>query len=309
MKRGVRSASLFAFALVVALIASSALCQPSGLVRVEVLADGTAHVVYTFPTNGSASVDLGLVGLPDPGLLILVHNEKGDTLPYAVNETAGMMTIVTLDSSQVTVDYYTSTIVSKISGRWIVNFTTPLPVRVKLPPNATLSALYVVPISITAEGQSVVLTYLPGPVVVAYVLPPAVKPPTPSPQTPSGAQTTPPATSASEGKPSTQGQAEGAQQAPSVLLYAAAAIVVLAVLAALLVLRRRGSEEGLSEVDVQILNLLKQSGGGLFQSELTSLVGLPTTTVWRHVRKLESMGLVAVEKRMGRNFVRLIRRP
>ncbi|QOJ79223.1 winged helix-turn-helix transcriptional regulator [Infirmifilum lucidum] len=288
--------------LLLAISTLRALCSPTSLVKVEVFVDGSAHVVYTFPTNGSAVIDLRLIGQPDPNFLVLVQNERGELLTYAINETSSVMTIIAINSTQVTVDYYTQTITSKVGGRWVVNFTTPLPAVVKLPPNATLSALYVIPASIATEGQSIVLTYPAGPVKLAYILPPAVKTqPKPPPQT------QPPSNASQVQQPPPQVQQEkGQPQGFSPLFYGLAAVTA-AVVVAYFLLRRREAGERLSEVDVQILNILKQSGGGLFQSELASLLGLPITTVWRHVKKLESRGLVVVEKRTGRNFVKLTR--
>ncbi len=302
MRVNVRNAYLYML-VVLLIISTVALCLPASLVRVEVFPDGSAHVVYTFPTNGSAIIDLRLVGVPDPNLLVLVQNERGEPLPYTVNETSGIMTIIALNSTQVTVDYYTLTITSKIGGRWVVNFTTPLPAVVKLPANATLSALYVVPTSITTEGQSIVLKYPPGPIKLAYVLPPAVKAtqPRPTPQT----QPTSNETQVQQPLPQPE-KVQPQSQSPYLLPYALIGIVVV-VIVAFLILRRREAEGELSEVDTRILNVLKQSGGGLFQSELASMLGLPTTTVWRHIKKLESRGLVVVEKKAGRNFIRLAR--
>lgn len=302
-------ASLIA-TLISLLMAGFLAAAPQGLVKVEVYIDGSAHVIYTFPTNGSAVIDLGLIGQPDPGMVILVENEKGETLPYSINQTQGDMTIITLDSAQVTVDYYTSTVTSKVAGRWIVNFTSPLPVQLKLPPNATLSAIYTVPDSISTQGGSIILSFKPGPVLIGYILPPSQatsKPssqPTPTAPSQQPSSPKPPEAPAS---PSTQPSVTpSVQWAGFNPLYIASIIIVIMVVILYFILRRREREE-LSEVDTQIIEVIRRAGGGMFQSELTSTLGLPATTVWRHIRKLESRGIVVLEKRMGRNYIRLIR--
>lgn len=293
--------------LILALLAPLllAFAQPQGQASVEILLDGSAHVVYQIRTSGSAVVNLSLIGLPDPNMVVLVQDERGEPLPYSVNEANGYMAIVALNASRVTVDYYTSTLTAKIRGRWVVNFTSPLPVTVKLPPNATISAFYTVPQNVSSEGRSLVLAYPPGPVVFAYVTPPPVVPQQPAqpPQPPPQRNYTAP----QQLTPQPQAPAQ-AQGYPSLFYAAALAAVVVAVLAYVLTRRKpRDILEEFSEVDAEIIQVLKRAGGGMFQSELVSALGLPTTTVWRHVRKLASLGVVAVERRAGRNYIRLVK--
>uniref|UniRef100_A0A7C3SM63 Winged helix-turn-helix transcriptional regulator n=1 Tax=Thermofilum pendens TaxID=2269 RepID=A0A7C3SM63_THEPE len=43
----------------------------------------------------------------------------------------------------------------------------------------------------------------------------------------------------------------------------------------------------------------------MFQSELGAKLNLPTTTLWRRLRRLQELGYVVIERRSGRNYVRL----
>ncbi|MEM2094636.1 MAG: winged helix-turn-helix transcriptional regulator, partial [Candidatus Bathyarchaeia archaeon] len=63
-------------------------------------------------------------------------------------------------------------------------------------------------------------------------------------------------------------------------------------------LRRRVqlTPEGLSSTDVEVLSLVRSRGGRIFMSELRESLGLPKTTVWRRVRRLEGMGYVRTRK-------------
>jgi len=94
------------------------------------------------------------------------------------------------------------------------------------------------------------------------------------------------------------------------LLLAIGVAAALAALAAVLVRGRRGGGRGgatvagLSEVDERILAYLRERGGA-YESEIARELGIPRTTVFRAVRRLEEAGLVVVEKRGGRNFVRI----
>jgi len=92
------------------------------------------------------------------------------------------------------------------------------------------------------------------------------------------------------------------------LLLAIGVAAALVALAAVLVRRRRSdgvTVVGLSEVDERILAYLKERGGA-YESEIARELGIPRTTVFRAVRRLEEAGLVVVEKRGGRNFVRRV---
>jgi len=62
--------------------------------------------------------------------------------------------------------------------------------------------------------------------------------------------------------------------------------------------RRNGN---LSEEDREIIELLKKVGGGMFQSEIGQYVKMPTTTLWRRIKKLQELGYVKVEKVGGKN--------
>ncbi|MCD6444461.1 winged helix-turn-helix transcriptional regulator [Candidatus Bathyarchaeota archaeon] len=61
----------------------------------------------------------------------------------------------------------------------------------------------------------------------------------------------------------------------------------------------------LDEDEKNVLKVLWIKGGAAFESDIRESLGLPKTTVWRIVKKLESEGLVEIEKVQGRNYVRL----
>lgn len=67
--------------------------------------------------------------------------------------------------------------------------------------------------------------------------------------------------------------------------------------------------EYLSDLDKAILNKLAEKGGSALQSELQKELGVPKTTLWRHIRKLERLGFVDVVKEGTFNRVILKRKP
>jgi len=69
------------------------------------------------------------------------------------------------------------------------------------------------------------------------------------------------------------------------------------------------SAEHLNDLDRAILNKLAEKGGSALQSELQKELGVPKTTLWRHIRKLERLGFVDVVKEGTFNRVILKRKP
>ncbi|AEA12953.1 transcriptional regulator, TrmB [Thermoproteus uzoniensis 768-20] len=80
------------------------------------------------------------------------------------------------------------------------------------------------------------------------------------------------------------------------VLLAVAVAVAVAVLAS----RRRVPQ--LNDTDRLVLSYLRKTGGA-YESDIARALGLPRTTVFKSVRRLEQTGLATVEKRDGKNFV------
>lgn len=163
---------------------------------------------------------------------------------------------------------------------------------------------------------------------------------TPPPATTSkpATQTKPAATGAtSSASPAAQSPASPARQSTSsstqrssggstVPVAAAVAGAVAAVAVGLLLRGRRGQASlgpgggggpggaeavelrprGLDDIDRLIIEKLREHGGSMLQSQLLRETGLPKTTLWRHVQKLERMGVIEVvrEGRSNRLILR-----
>lgn len=67
--------------------------------------------------------------------------------------------------------------------------------------------------------------------------------------------------------------------------------------------RKVGSYIRISEQEADIIDILRKLGGKAYQSDIAKLAGLPRTTAWRYVRRLEERGLVRVVKRNRENLV------
>ncbi len=100
------------------------------------------------------------------------------------------------------------------------------------------------------------------------------------------------------------------------LYYIVIPIVIGLIIIALILLRRRkttymskfGIEyEHLREIDKQIIDIIKNHGGTLMQSELQKILNIPKTTLWRAVKRLEKFGYLRIEKVHGLNKLVLVK--
>ena len=96
------------------------------------------------------------------------------------------------------------------------------------------------------------------------------------------------------------------------LLALSLAIAALVIAFAAFILRKKSGrptlvEAGLSKIDLEILRLLRESGGSMMQGDLQAVLRLPKTTLWRHVRKLEKLGYIEIIKEGPFNRLILIR--
>lgn len=64
----------------------------------------------------------------------------------------------------------------------------------------------------------------------------------------------------------------------------------------------------LGDIDMMIVRSLEKRGGSAFQSELQKDIPIPKTTLWRHIKKLEKLGIVRIEKLGTQNRVILIKK-
>ncbi|MEM1597460.1 MAG: helix-turn-helix domain-containing protein [Pyrobaculum sp.] len=91
--------------------------------------------------------------------------------------------------------------------------------------------------------------------------------------------------------------------APGLELFLLGAAAAAALLLAVVFYRKRGGGDvGLSEVDARILEYLRRRGGA-YEAQISKELGIPRTTVYRAVRRLEEAGRVRVERRDGKNWV------
>ena len=95
------------------------------------------------------------------------------------------------------------------------------------------------------------------------------------------------------------------------LIVAVIGVVALGVILSFLFSRKHEYEELkriLTEVDIEIIKFLKSKGGKALQKEIVTSLGLPKTTVHRHLKKLQKYGIIEIKRLGATNVVRLVKK-
>lgn len=318
---------LVLLSLIVIFSAYASLSQPTGgsQISMAVYPDGLVEVNYTILTNGSQTLSVYLVGEPLEAYGILVVDGNNNPLAYEINKSTGVMDIITLGAKKVFISYVTESLTSKSGETWTLKYVAPLGSTVYLPPGALVTYIAPVPQAVDAVDNMPVLVFPPGPVKIEYVILRA--PPKPTQQGGTGTTSQQGEENQQTSQPSQQGQGTQPTQQPAQqpqqpqkpagawqglpwYFYVAVGFIIVAVIGGIALAlsgRRRSIDTSeLSEEDIAILRALESLGGEAFQSDIKKIVNLPTTTLWRRIRKLERLGYVKIEKRYGRNYVKMV---
>jgi len=247
------------------LLSSPVLAQP--LVTITVYEDGSVHVVHKVPVEPPGVVIVELVGTPS---YLLVAESDGKPLPF--NLTGRVLTTFTLESREVVVVYDVEDLAIETEGVWRLELPD-LDARIVLElPNGTV-VVYVdpLPAAIESTDGGLKLEFDEGPVTVEYFVYVEEKP----------------------------------QRTIPAIMYAIPLIVILVVVTAVVLRLRHKPPVPLTEEEEAIVRFVKARGGRAYQSEIRDYLGLPTTTVWRRIKRLEELGIVEVERTPRGNLVKL----
>ncbi|AEA12369.1 transcriptional regulator, TrmB [Thermoproteus uzoniensis 768-20] len=263
---------------------------------VLLFANGSVLLVFNQTLAGSI---YGLP-LPSPPLSAPLVLNNGTPVPAVLNGST--LEVPVLGKALITVEYVPR--VSASGG--VISFNVSKGLYLIWAQGGVL-LLPTVKILNYTKTNGTVLLIAEGPGTIAYTIQgtpaPATTPASsPSNTAPSGAtpasDTTPasrtPAPTASPG--GTSSASSGGLPFVWVLLAVAVAVAV-----AVLASRRRVPQ--LNDTDRLVLSYLRKTGGA-YESDIARALGLPRTTVFKSVRRLEQTGLATVEKRDGRNFVK-----
>jgi len=252
--------------------------------EITVYRDGVAHVRDIVAVNSTVpSISLPLLG---EAANVIVTEEKGQLLRYEL--TRDNISIYTFGASKVFLEYDTSTLTLKEGPVWTLRLNLPAQGRIILPDGASIVYLSEKPTSIEAKDGRPVLTLAHGSWEISYVIPLQVTTTTSTATAPTSLIPTIPS--------------------PFLISAGVAGIVIITLIVGLGALLRRRSRllsETFSPADNEVLQLIKSKGGRVFESELRDSLGLPKTSAWRRVKRLERMGLVRIRKVGSQNEIEL----
>uniref|UniRef100_A0A7C4FFT4 Winged helix-turn-helix transcriptional regulator n=1 Tax=Ignisphaera aggregans TaxID=334771 RepID=A0A7C4FFT4_9CREN len=291
MKLGIARLSSFTLAL---LILATALLNSASIhayaikstVYIYIDVDGVVHVNLSY----RLSQGLNDVELPTQPIITSINVEvDGRELPIAYNHITNSVVIISEAEATCIVSFIANATINE--NRLALNLSGKYMYRLILSPNIILLTL---PNNITDIGAIGDLYYIDfdegKDVQLLYIVKPRIS------------ETTAPS------KPPTANVSLPLQVVIVALGVGTAGVSAFFLLK---VIKRRSEEESevLSELDIAILKSVEKKGGAALQSELQrDLHSVPRTTLWRHVRKLEKLGYVRIEKVGQQNRVVLVKK-
>ena len=288
-------------------------------VDVKIFRDGWVKVVEAYTT----SREFVFLELPESSEVAAVLGD-GEPLPYKVSNNT--IYIETRQKSEIKVIYYTQSFTSKIGDLWTIqlDFNTS-DLTVEFPPGAIIAGLSAIPELVVQQDSSLVFRFSIGNVTLRYYLKPLL--------TETGEE--------SEGmapmeekvkdqlekekpeasdKASESGEVSGYNDTISggnavtqvsrkeditFFWYLLSGFAILIAIPIVLIYKMKKASKlaELSEEEADILQFLRKMGGRAYQSDIMRALGLPKTSTWRYIKRLEEKDLVKVEKIGGKNLV------
>jgi len=242
--------------------------------------EGTVHVTQALTVNETyPEITLKLLAPKIENVRALIENQT--SLNCTVN--GYNITIVTLGSKTITLDYYTADLTTKKGGVWNLTLETPYNTTVYMPKQATITYLSDVPISIKTQDERNILELQPGKWEISYSLPTAT--PTP-PTSPKPEEIT--------------------------LMVAIAAVIAWNLF---LFFRKRSAPSAAEKVlkghpelraeEREVIEFIAQKGGKVMEAEIRKRFNLPKTSVWRMTKRLERSEVVTIKKIGTQNQIEL----
>ncbi len=277
--------SVFVFLLLSTFTATAQSGFIAESVKMRIYRDGLAHITQTVSVDQLLpDIELPLLSSSIENLIILDENQ----LPVDYKIDATKLTVFTLGTSSVSIEYDTMTLTNKVADVWTLFLNNPYNLTLFLPHNSTIVYLNKVPTTIDATGTELCLSLHPGQWELSYIV------------------------------PLQQGDQNGKGFFPPIqteyLLIAVAMTVTIVGILVFLALRRRkinvkkivSRNPGLMKEDIAVIEFLAENDGKAFEAEIRAkFPDMPRTSLWRLVKRLEGLEIVEVKKIGLENQVQL----
>jgi len=229
---------------------------------------------------------------------IIVTDENSLPLNYSLDH--GEISIVCPETKLVKIIFVTSSLTKKEGNIWYFRFYyTYYNVSIIIPSDAVVLNTDPLPLKVTTSDNNIVLYFSKSPISIEYTLLPPKNNVWKNNESNTDVTNNKTNSDLSNGSDKNINGEEGSPWSKVPLIYIVAGIVsvIFFVIILLYMLRRRGSNAMLTVEERDIVNFIKSRRGKAYLTEITEGLGLPKTTVWRKIRKLEKLGYVKTEKR------------
>ncbi len=310
------------------LLPASSYCEPSPQeMRIKIFRDGWVKVREIFNVTKSFL----LVNLPPDSEVIAVIAE-GRPIPFRQEGNILYAELNNITGPQIiSVTYYTPSLTSKVGSIWIVklNYNTSRLI-VELPENTTIAGLSQIPSLIMQKGNSIVLEFTSGSVEIRYYMKLSIVEEETG-ETPTLAEAGQAVNETKEQpakeqrrsaeqsfvnqsssgveagnkteSPGVGGGGSGVEEGISYLYYLVPLVIALVSVLIFYMKYRVDRYVRISEEEAEIISILRKLGGRAYQSDIIKLSGLPRSTAWRYIRKLEEKGFLRIVKKNRENFI------
>lgn len=235
--------------------------------------DGWVTVNMVFSSEGLDILNVTLLGKPE---MITVTDQNYEPLDYDVEMGVNsyFLVVYSFGAEKINITYSTQSLTSKEAEIWNINLESNTTFTVFMPKNSFILEITEIPLSIEEKDEFIVLTMPPGNHTISYTIMPSK-------------------------------DKDQKMQNMLILQLGFFMILVAFISAYFLVKKYRVKKifEKISEVDRDIIEVLKRKGGKAYQHEIARELEIPKTTLWRHILRLSEEGIVDIKKEGKYNLI------
>lgn len=290
MKHYARDATLVILLLTIQVLTFSCVHANSGFTiestSLQIYRDGLTIVKQTLTVEEFyPQIIVPLLSSSVENLIIIDQNQK--PVDYEINNHN--LTVFTLGSTQISIEYETLALTNKEAEVWSINIDSQFDTTICLPKNSTVVYLSEMPTAIDTLDNVITFTLHPNQWEISYILPP------------------------SSIDDTTNGQTDQNLVPIEYFIVALGAIILAIILLFFFMKRRKPNVKKifkncpqLSKEDKAVIKFLADNEGRAFEAEIReTFPDMPRTSLWRLARRLERLEIVEIKKIGLENQVKL----
>jgi uncharacterized membrane protein len=257
--------------------------------QIKVYRDGLARITQTATMDELIpEITIPLLSSSVENLIILDSNQIA--VDFYQNDTD--LTIFTLGTKQITIEYDTAILTSKQADVWTIIVNCPYDLTLLLPQNSTIIYLNQLPQAIGTTLNEVPLSLNQNQWEISYIIP------------------------LQQDGNQQNGPANSTIPIEYLIVAILTTIIILIILTVFLSRKRKinikktiNRNPTLTKDDIAVVNFLAEKDGKAFEAEIRQrFPEMPRTSLWRLVRRLEGLEIVEI-KRIGlENQVQLLKK-